>query len=937
MSNPQNLQQGHALAQMLADMADLQQQQAVLHQQQTRVLQNLLSGATANLRHLDELSPEDHRRRFRGCRMGPQDRPSAFALQLRYDAGRWLHPGSTQGEARLLEAVILEQFVEGLPREMADWVKCHKPLNLEAAVRLAEDPRRLQPGEVLAAPDAVPGSLVAAQGQGQVFEQCEDAMEVQVYSVAEMSTPNSGRGGMYSILSPVAAQHSPFLLHYQEQEQQKLLNSSIVPHQDLPSKNEKGKRKSDLFQSELCEWQPSPKRHDNCAAGSQSETEILSDVKDIMRRVSERLHGRDKLSAFLKDKIKDLETEKRHLVGVFGKTGAGKSSLINAVINKQRLLPSGSVSACTSVMIKVEATNGSKYEAHIEFITKEDWENEVQSLKLALEEDDDDGGNDDSLDPDGKLSALYGEEWKERSTHSLMDNKYFRDIPEFRMSKIKMLESDSAEGLCEEFMRYTTSESNETEEVKRWYWPLVKCVTVKVPGNDFLDHVTLVDLPGNGDSNPSRDQMWKGLISSCSTVWIVSEMNRAASEKEAWDILEGASGLLGNGGECQQIHFICTKSDNEEPDDINKVKNAVMKEFKKQNQSKYHFSEDCFQVFTVSSKEFLKGENVNPDVNELLKLKEILKNINDAHSETSNYVSGAHGILSLIQGAKSREVVEQKNDVCAVLEGKLSIQLSQVKKAIEDIIKAFEQCLREGVEKSQNSCERKLKSFLNPIKTSGAAFHKTLKSAVRNVGIQKLKKGKRKDLNMILAFCLTDSIDEKFRKTFPNDLKCGHFNGAINAFSLDTDSLIEKNKNVKLQLTFLQTEEKKMKTKLNKTILTQKKLIYNSLTETIRSNMKGCYKEAAAFEGPGTLKRMRDTIERHVESKMDMFEEAKSVMLKQLNDLKETVLRTLEKTMKESIEHSLKTEACSLPDVLEYLEMVKKHCDELNGGQDEKE
>ena len=44
-------------------------------------------------------------------------------------------------------------------------------------------------------------------------------------------------------------------------------------------------------------------------------------------------------------------------------------------------------------------------------------------------------------------------------------------------------------------------------------------------------------------------------------MWIVTDINRAASEKEPWEILENASGLMGNGGECQQIHFICTKSD----------------------------------------------------------------------------------------------------------------------------------------------------------------------------------------------------------------------------------------------------------------------------------------------------------------------------------------------------------------------------------------
>lgn len=42
------------------------------------------------------------------------------------------------------------------------------------------------------------------------------------------------------------------------------------------------------------------------------------------------------------------------------------------------------------------------------------------------------------------------------------------------------------------------------------YWPLVKCVTIKVPNSqDILEHVVLVDVPGTGDFNPARDKMWE--------------------------------------------------------------------------------------------------------------------------------------------------------------------------------------------------------------------------------------------------------------------------------------------------------------------------------------------------------------------------------------------------------------------------------------------
>nr|XP_020444658.1 nuclear GTPase SLIP-GC-like [Monopterus albus] len=178
----------------------------------------------------------------------------------------------------------------------------------------------------------------------------------------------------------------------------------------------------------------------------------------------------------------------------------------------------------------------------------------------------------------------------------------------------------------------------------------------------------------------------------------------------------------------------------------------------------------------------------------------------------------------------------------------------------------------------------------------------------------------------MLSSSLTDSIDEEFRKTFPNEAERGPFNGVINKFSVNTQRLTEMNKAVELQLIFLKTEEDKIKTKLNKTIRERKKTIYNGLEEKIEETMQECYKKAADCRGQGSLQRMRDALQIHVHvSKNTMFEEAKAAMLTQLNELKEEIRDDLEKTLTEAVELSLKTDDDSIPDVSEELERVKEY------------
>ncbi|XP_071251058.1 nuclear GTPase SLIP-GC-like isoform X3 [Salvelinus alpinus] len=460
----------------------------------------------------------------------------------------------------------------------------------------------------------------------------------------------------------------------------------------------------------------------------------LTKEKQIMKRVKGKLQSKPadqqsslKFKEFLSHKIKVLETDKKEVVGVFGKTGAGKSSLINSILDKGNLLPSGDVSACTSVMIQVEAnmTRDGKYTAEIEFITHEEWEEELQSILAERkseegndDEKEDSGGDTDEYDDADKIYALYREDGNEASVNNLMDSRHFKSIPEFLLGKKKEFKTSQAEELSRELWCYLRSDILSTEQQ---YWPLVKSVTIKIPNvKDLLEHVVLIDLPGNGDCNKSRDEMWKSVVGRCTTVWIVSEINRTVSEKEAWEILDRSVSYLGHGGQCRSISFICTKTDNIGVDyDMKKERDSILsrnmvakkkveEKFNKQTKIKEQFNidKDFFQVFTVSSKEYRKNSALQPEDTEIPKLQEFLRNLNDRSTKTSDYVSGAYGILSLIQGAKSSDMTDSKKEVCQVLENNLKEGLETIGQTMDEAYEAFERCLSEGVRQSVETCEK---------------------------------------------------------------------------------------------------------------------------------------------------------------------------------------------------------------------------------------
>uniref|UniRef100_A0A8D2KRY7 SCAN box domain-containing protein n=1 Tax=Varanus komodoensis TaxID=61221 RepID=A0A8D2KRY7_VARKO len=86
----------------------------------------------------DTLSLEVRRQRFRHHRYREAEGPREICRQLQELCHQWLKPERHTKE-RILELLILEQFLTILPQEVQNWVREHSPETCAQAVTLSED------------------------------------------------------------------------------------------------------------------------------------------------------------------------------------------------------------------------------------------------------------------------------------------------------------------------------------------------------------------------------------------------------------------------------------------------------------------------------------------------------------------------------------------------------------------------------------------------------------------------------------------------------------------------------------------------------------------------------------------------------------------------------------------------------------------------------
>ncbi|KAG8740113.1 hypothetical protein FRC10_004742 [Ceratobasidium sp. 414] len=263
------------------------------------------------------------------------------------------------------------------------------------------------------------------------------------------------------------------------------------------------------------------------------------------------------------------------MIALCGATGAGKSSLLNAILD-DNIVPTSGMRACTAVVTEIGYHDKSTIAAEIEFLALSEWKAELAIL-LG-----------DAADKDGKpkrrseprkdltISAVYPLLTAECMTRMTPD-EIIAAHPDIQgvLGSTHKIESQNSEAFALEIAQYVDSKDRKRNKdtdkpADPALWPLIRLVRVRCDAGALKCGAVLVDLPGVADANLARSSIAKEYMKKCDRIWIVAPVVRQVSPLEQTSMASGIDDLRravddktakdGNYDD-RTITFIATKTD----------------------------------------------------------------------------------------------------------------------------------------------------------------------------------------------------------------------------------------------------------------------------------------------------------------------------------------------------------------------------------------
>lgn len=190
------------------------------------------------------------------------------------------------------------------------------------------------------------------------------------------------------------------------------------------------------------------------------------------------------------DTLRKQAVKTKTVIGVVGNTGAGKSSVINAMLDEERLVPTNCMRACTAVVTEISYNYSEEsYRAQIEFIAASDWERELGTLFQDITDGNGNISRDCSNeDTDAgiayaKIKAVYPGKTKEDIVNSDIQTM-LQEVSHILGKSRDILETDALQfykrlqHFVDSSEKSTGSKDKEQRKgpKEREFWPLIRVV-----------------------------------------------------------------------------------------------------------------------------------------------------------------------------------------------------------------------------------------------------------------------------------------------------------------------------------------------------------------------------------------------------------------------------------------------------------------------------